>query len=87
VVSTEPGQGLILVRGAIPGADGGWVRISDAVKRALPKEAPFPAGLFAGAAAEAAPDPAAPEPAADETATPNEGGAPAAEAPAEDKKD
>jgi len=87
VVSTDPGEGLILVRGAIPGAAGGWVRISDAVKRALPKEAPFPAGLFAGAAAEAAPETAAPETAAPETATPNEEGAPAAEAPAEDKKD
>ena len=33
-------RGLILVRGAVPGAEGAFVRIRDAVKRALPKEAP-----------------------------------------------
>ena len=45
VVSTDPDRGLILVKGAVPGAEGGWVLVKDAVKRALPKEAPFPAGL------------------------------------------
>jgi large subunit ribosomal protein L3 len=79
VVSTDPAEGLILVRGAIPGAPGGWVRISDAVKRALPQEAPFPAGLFAGAEGTEAPAEAeAAEAAAAE---------PAAEESGEDKKD
>ena len=27
VVSTDPDEGLILVRGAVPGAEGGWVRL------------------------------------------------------------
>jgi large subunit ribosomal protein L3 len=45
VVSTDVERGLILVRGAVPGAKGGWVRLSDAVKRPLPKEAPKP-GAF-----------------------------------------
>jgi large subunit ribosomal protein L3 len=45
VVSTDIERGLILVQGSVPGAPGGYVRIEDAVKRPLPKEAPFPAGL------------------------------------------
>ena len=53
VVSTDTERGLILVSGAVPGAKGGWVRISDAVKRARPEEAPFPAGLRDGGAAPA----------------------------------
>jgi large subunit ribosomal protein L3 len=55
VVSTDADEGLILVRGAVPGAEGGWVQLRDAVKRPLPKDAPFPAGLLGGAeeAAEA----------------------------------
>jgi large subunit ribosomal protein L3 len=59
VVATDEAEGLILVHGAIPGAEGGWVRISDAVKHAVPKEAPFPAGLRAGSAP--APSGASPE--------------------------
>jgi large subunit ribosomal protein L3 len=58
VVSTDAARGLILVAGAVPGVNGGWIRVKDAVKRPLPKEAPVP-GKFklAEAAAEA---PAAP---------------------------
>lgn len=44
---------LILVRGAVPGSNQGWVLISDAVKKSLPEEAPKPAGLK-GAAKPAA---------------------------------
>lgn len=56
VVSTDPDRGLILVKGAVPGAEGGWVLVKDAVKRALPKEVPYPAGLkgSGGATAPAA---------------------------------
>ena len=59
-------RGLILVKGAIPGSEGTFVKIRDAVKAARPAEAPMP-GAFrkAGQTAEA--------PAAQE--------APAAEAP------
>ncbi len=54
VVSTDPDRGLILVKGAVPGAKGGWVLVRDAVKRPLPEEAPFPAGLVAMPEADAA---------------------------------
>ncbi len=61
IVATDDKAGLILVHGAVPGAEGGWVRISDAVKHAVPKEAPFPAGLRVQAKAPEAPAEAAPE--------------------------
>jgi large subunit ribosomal protein L3 len=40
-----------MVKGAVPGHEGSYVLIKDAVKRALPKEAPFPAALKAKAEA------------------------------------
>jgi len=45
VVGVDRERGLVLVRGGVPGARGGYVRITDAVKRALPGEAPYPAGI------------------------------------------
>jgi len=45
VVSTDEETGLILVRGAVPGARGGWVTISDSVKKPANKDAPMPASL------------------------------------------
>jgi large subunit ribosomal protein L3 len=45
VVSTSPEQGLILIKGAVPGNKGSWVLIRDAVKHDVPKDAPKPAGL------------------------------------------
>ena len=48
VVSTDDSRGLILVRGAVPGSEGGWVLIRDAVKRKLPEDVPMPAGLRGG---------------------------------------
>ena len=45
VVRTDEETGLILVRGAVPGARGGWVTISDAVKKPANKDAPMPASL------------------------------------------
>ena len=45
VVSTNEETGVILVRGAVPGAKGGWVTISDAAKRPVNKDAPAPAAL------------------------------------------
>jgi len=56
VVRTDADQGVILVKGAVPGAKGGWLLVRDAVKRALPKDAPKPAAIREnGKAAEAAP--------------------------------
>jgi len=67
VVKTDPERGLIMIRGAVPGAKGGWVLLRDAVKRSLPEAAPKPGG-FRKAAGEAS-KPAKtdkPEPAAQE---------------------
>jgi large subunit ribosomal protein L3 len=51
VVQTDTERGLILVEGAVPGAKGGWITVRDAVKKALPKDAPKP-GKFRELAAE-----------------------------------
>jgi large subunit ribosomal protein L3 len=58
VVGIDHERGLLLVKGAVPGARGGYVRVTDAVKRALPQEAPYPAGVVSAksAAAPAADD-------------------------------
>ena len=53
VVETDVEQGLIYVHGAVPGHEGSYVLIKDAVKRALPKEAPKPAALKGKAEAAA----------------------------------
>ena len=45
VVRTDAERGLILIRGAVPGAENGWVEIRDAVKVGQHKDAPTPAGL------------------------------------------
>ena len=75
IVSVDTEDNLILVHGAIPGSKNGWVLLSDALKKALPEEAPFPAGLVGDVAAaevsaEQAVEEAAPavETAAEETA-------------------
>ena len=50
VVGIDQERGLILVKGAVPGARGGYVRVTDAIKRALPSEAPYPAGVVTSGA-------------------------------------
>ena len=62
VVQTDVERGLILVEGAVPGVKGGWITMRDAVKKALPKDAPTPGKFKAPAAAE---KPAAEAPAAE----------------------
>ena len=54
IVSADPDRGIILVRGAVPGAEGGFVLIRDAVKRKLPKDVPFPAAIRAAGNSAAA---------------------------------
>jgi len=49
VVATDAARGLIMIRGAVPGADGGYVLVRDAVKRTPPKGLPFPGALRKGA--------------------------------------
>jgi large subunit ribosomal protein L3 len=94
VVATDDERGLIMICGAVPGAEGGWVMIRDAVKRTRPDEAPYPAGLRsagtpapsdeAPAEAEEAPaEESAAEAAAEESLAEDE--PPADEAPAADE--
>lgn len=45
IVSTDVDRGLILVRGAIPGANGTWVLLRDAIKKALPDGVPQPGAV------------------------------------------
>jgi large subunit ribosomal protein L3 len=60
VVATDDDKGLIMIGGAVPGAEGSYVLVRDAVKRKLPKDVPFPAALRGGKpAAEVVAEPAA----------------------------
>ena len=54
VVVADGERGLIMVEGAVPGHDGGYVLVKDAVKRKAPKDLPFPAALRGGAPEAAA---------------------------------
>src|ERR671912_744076 len=45
VFGVDPDRGLILLKGGVPGPKGGWVRVTDAVKKPLPQQAPFPAAV------------------------------------------
>lgn len=51
VARVEIEDGLILIRGAVPGSKGGWVEIRDAVKMAQPEDLIFPAATNADAKA------------------------------------
>jgi len=55
-------RGLILVKGAVPGTEGDFVKIRDAVKKAAPKDVPTP-----GAFRKAGEEPKAPAAAEEET--------------------
>lgn len=45
VVSIDEERSLILVKGGVPGSVGGWVEITDAKKKSLPSNVPYPAGI------------------------------------------
>jgi large subunit ribosomal protein L3 len=49
-------RGLILIKGAVPGAEGGYVRIRDAVKSAPPEGLPTPGAIRSSASAAAEPE-------------------------------
>ncbi|MGE3769558.1 MAG: 50S ribosomal protein L3 [Bdellovibrionales bacterium] len=72
VVAVDDEQGLIMVSGTVPGVEGSYVLIRDAVKKKMPKDLPTAGVKSAPAAAEAKTE-QQPEAAAE---------APAAEAPA-----
>ena len=68
VVSTDEARGLILIKGAVPGSQGSWVLVRDAVKRAALEGLPFPAALRGKDEAAAAEGTPAEEAPAEETA-------------------
>ena len=57
IAAVDAERGLVMVRGAVPGSKGMFVSIRDAVKKARPADAPYPASIRAVVepAAEAAP--------------------------------
>lgn len=70
VISTDEDRGLLLIKGAVPGAPGGWVLVRDARKRGSDVELPFPAALKGAAVtADSADEMEAAEEAATETET------------------
>ncbi len=52
VVAIDEEDGLILVKGAVPGSKSGWVMIKDAIKKAAHKDLPLPAGIVEKSAPE-----------------------------------
>jgi large subunit ribosomal protein L3 len=50
VAAVDAEKGLIMLHGAVPGSKGGFVLVRDAVKRARPADAPYPAALAEAAA-------------------------------------
>ncbi|WP_337188930.1 50S ribosomal protein L3 [Phenylobacterium sp.] len=61
-------RGLILVKGAVPGSEGSFVKIRDAVKSALPADAPKPGAFRTAGQPAAAEEPAVTEAPAEEAA-------------------
>ena len=51
VAAIDAEKGLLMIKGAIPGAKGGFVLVRDAVKRARPADVPYPAALLEAPAA------------------------------------
>ena len=48
IESVDNDEGIILIKGSVPGSKGGFVFIKDAVKAKLNSDIPFPAGLIEG---------------------------------------
>ena len=46
VAAVDADKGLLMVKGAVPGSKGGYVMVRDAIKRARPADAPYPAALI-----------------------------------------
>jgi large subunit ribosomal protein L3 len=68
VVRVDAERGLILIKGAVPGHDGSFLKVRDAVKKARPADAPYPGAVKSNqAAAQPAETPAEDAPAAEAT--------------------
>jgi large subunit ribosomal protein L3 len=51
VAAVDADKGLLMIKGAVPGAKGGYVLVRDAIKRPRPADAPYPAALIEAPAA------------------------------------
>jgi large subunit ribosomal protein L3 len=51
VAAVDVDRGLLMIKGAVPGSKGGYVLVRDAIKRARPADAPYPAALIEAPAA------------------------------------
>ena len=45
VIDVDNIKGLIILKGSVPGSKGGYVYLSDSIKKALPANAPYPAAI------------------------------------------
>jgi len=45
IAAVDADKGLVMIKGAVPGAPGGFVLVRDAIKRARHADAPYPAAL------------------------------------------
>ena len=73
VVQLDVDRGLVLVEGSVPGHAGNWIFIRDAVKKALPADAPKPGKFRLATQAQAS----SPAPAEAQASAPAETQAPA----------
>ncbi len=85
IVRTDVERGLILVRGAIPGGQGSWVEVRDAVKKAIHADAPAGGSFRAPAAGAADTGPVKVEGSAADTIVLVDGIGPETEAQLQDK--
>ncbi len=67
VFRVDPERGLIMVKGAVPGAEGSWVKVRDAIKKARHADAPLPGAFRTTGEAKAAAPTEAPAEAPAET--------------------
>ncbi len=84
VVAVDAEEGFVLIKGAVPGGNGGWVTITDAVKKPAQENLPFPAGVRGTTKAEEVTEEVASAEQAEEPKS--EAQAVASEAKAEEKK-
>jgi large subunit ribosomal protein L3 len=56
VVRTDAERGLIFVKGSVPGSEGTWLLVRDAVKLSLPEGVPFPGAVLETKTAQAGHD-------------------------------
>ena len=45
VVAADDDRGLIFIKGGLPGSKGSWISLKDAIKKAVPSDVPYPAGI------------------------------------------